>query len=146
MRSRCFNAHAASARTGSSSVRPSGIRRADALVRREPGAEVHLYSGRTGVLVSPTRNRVPVTLVDVSLAPGAEVTQTIPASYAGFLYVLDGEAHVGPDAHALVPGQIGWLEQAAGDGDTEIRIANHKPRPMRVLLYAGQRQDTPIAW
>src|SRR5215217_5472509 len=39
------------------------IRRDEALVRREPGAELRLYSGATGSLVSPTRNRVPVTLV-----------------------------------------------------------------------------------
>jgi quercetin 2,3-dioxygenase len=122
------------------------IRRGDALVRREPGVEVHLYSGRTGTLVSPTRNRVPVTLVDLSLAPGAEVTQIVPASHGGFLYVLDGEARIGADAQSLITGQIGWLDRTAGDGDTEIRIANLGSLPMRVLLYAGQRQNTPIAW
>ena len=33
-----------------------------------------------------------------------------------------------------------------GEGDTALRIANPGAEAMRVLFYAGQRQDTPIAW
>jgi len=70
------------------------IRAADAPMRREPGVEVRLYSGTTGDLVSSTRNRVPVTLVDVRPEPGARVEQQLPASYNGFVYVIDGIAAV----------------------------------------------------
>lgn len=122
------------------------IRQADAPVRHEPGAQIRLYSGTSGTLRSSTRNRVPVTLVDVRVEPGAEVTQLLPASYNGFLYVLDGEAWIGAQAQKLVPGQIGWLDRASGEGDTALRIANGGAAPMRVLLYAGERQNTPIAW
>ncbi|MCI0574044.1 MAG: pirin family protein [Myxococcaceae bacterium] len=122
------------------------IRRGEALVRSEPGAEVRLYSGTTGSLVSPTRNRVPVTLVDVQLEPGADVTQLVSASHNGFLYVLDGEARIGVDRQPLTPGQVGWLERVSGEGETTLRIANERARPMRVLLYTGQRQNTPLAW
>ncbi|HEY0253396.1 MAG TPA: pirin family protein, partial [Kofleriaceae bacterium] len=55
------------------------VRGADVPVRREPGALVRLYSGATGDLVSPTRNRVPVTLVDIRLEPGASVEQRLPS-------------------------------------------------------------------
>jgi redox-sensitive bicupin YhaK (pirin superfamily) len=122
------------------------VRRAEAPVRREPGVEVRLYSGTTGTLASPTRNRVPVTLADVSLAPGAQVAQELPASYNGFLYVLEGQARVGPVAQALVPGQVGWLARAEGDGATALTLSNPGPAPLRVLLYAGQRQGAPLAW
>ncbi|WP_224244863.1 pirin family protein [Hyalangium gracile] len=122
------------------------IRRDAALVRREPGAEVRLYSGATGSLVSPTRNRVPVTLVDVHVQPGAEVTQLLPASHNGFLYVLEGEARIGIDAQPLRPGQVGWLDRVMGDGETALRIANAGAEPLRVLLYTGQRQNIPLAW
>jgi redox-sensitive bicupin YhaK (pirin superfamily) len=67
-------------------------------VRREPGAEVRLYSGTTGALVSPTRNRVPVTLLDVRLE----------------------------------------------SGDSVLTLANEGPAPMRLRLYAGERQGVPI--
>ncbi len=122
------------------------IRRTDALWRREPGAEIYLYSGMSGSLASPTRNRVPVTLLDVRLEPGAQVTEIVPASYNGFLYVLEGEALIGTEAKRLVPGQIGWLDHTSDEGDTSLRIENTGAVPMRVLFYAGQRQNTPIAW
>jgi redox-sensitive bicupin YhaK (pirin superfamily) len=122
------------------------IPRETALVRREPGAELRLYSGTTGTLTSPTRNRVPLTLIDVLLEPGAAVAQLLPASYNGFLYVLDGEASVGPEEQRLVPGQVGWLDRAAESGATTLRLANQTTRPLRTLLYAGERQNTPISW
>ena len=124
------------------------VRRDGALVRREPGAELRLYSGTTGELVSPTRNRVPVTLVDVRLDAGAAMTQQVPASHNGFFYVLDGEAELGADRQRLAVGQVGWLDRGDGDGDgeTAVRIANPGAQPLRVLFYAGQRQDIPIAW
>jgi len=54
------------------------VRRADAPVLRSPGAEARLYSGASGSLRSPTRNLVPVTLLDVSLAPDASFRQELP--------------------------------------------------------------------
>jgi len=122
------------------------IRRDAAPLRRGPGAEVRLYSGSTGELRSSTRNRVPVTLVDVRLEPGAAVTELVPTSYNGFLYVLEGEANVGPDAQRLAPGQVGWLQRASGEGATKLGIANPGTQPLRVLFYSGERQNTPIAW
>ncbi len=122
------------------------VRRDDVPVRREAGVEVRLYSGATGSFTSSTRNRVPVTLIDVRLEPGKDVTQQLPASYNGFLYVLEGEAQIGNDGQRLVPGQVGWLDLVEGDAETTLRIANASDRPLRVLVYAGQRQDTPITW
>jgi quercetin 2,3-dioxygenase len=96
------------------------IRRGEALV----------YSGSSGTLVSATRNRVPVTLVDVRLEPGGDVTQLVPASYNGFVYVLEGEARIGPDERPLLPGQVGWLERPAGAADTTLPAsARTRPSP-----------------
>lgn len=115
---------------------------ADVPVRREPGAELRLYSGNTGSLRSPTRNRVPVTLVDVHLDPGASVEQEVPLSHNGFVYVLEGEALVG--GQRVVPGQIGWLDRPAGDGVSTVTFANAGTGQTRLLFYAGARQQTPI--
>lgn len=115
-------------------------------VRREPGVELRLYSGTSGSLVSPTRNRVPVTLIDVRLEPGAEVVEQVPGSHNGFLYVLEGELSVGPDRQRLVPGQVGWLSRAAENEGTTLHLANRGEASLRVLVYTGERQKTPIAW
>jgi redox-sensitive bicupin YhaK (pirin superfamily) len=119
------------------------VRGADAPVRREDGAELRLYSGASADLRSPTRNHVPVTLADIRLAPGASIAQDLPASYRGFLYVLEGAVQVGPDARTLSEGEVGWLDRPAGPGASVVRL--HAPRgPARVVLYAGQPQGEPL--
>jgi redox-sensitive bicupin YhaK (pirin superfamily) len=117
------------------------VRGSEAPIRREAGVEARLYSGRTGALVSPTRNRVPVTLMDVKLEAGAAFTHLVPASHNGFLYVLAGEPLVG--GQRLAPGQVGWLEPAR-DAETALLIASDQRS--RVLFYSGERQDVPITW
>src|SRR5688500_12595120 len=87
-------------------------------VRREPGAVARLYSGATGDLTSPTTNRVPITLVDLELAAQASFTQELPASYNGFIYVLDGEVAVGDTR--VRAGQVGWLDRPAARGASTL--------------------------
>lgn len=113
-------------------------------VRREPGVEVRLYSGTSGELSSPTRNRVPVTLVDVRLEPGARVEQALPADYNGFLYVLEGEARVGKERTRLGLSQVGWLDRPTEAGESVLTLENDGTTPLRVLFYAGQRQNVSI--
>ncbi len=111
-------------------------------VRREPGVEVRLYSGTSGGVRSETKNYVPVTLAEFQLEPGATVEQELPSSYNGFFYVLEGEIAVGPDARALRPGQVGWLDRPEAGGDSSIRITG--TTRARALLYAGQPQGDPL--
>lgn len=118
------------------------IRAADAPVRHEAGAEIRVYSGASGAVTSPTRNRVPVTLLDVRLEPGARIAQILPASFNGFLYVIDGAIVAGEVE--LRPGQIGWLDRASGTGDTELALANPSGTAARVLVYAGERQNVSL--
>lgn len=75
---------------------------ADAIpVRRGKGVEVRIYSGASGALRSSTPNQVPVTLVEITMAPHAEIEQEIPLSYNGFVYVLRGSVRAGEDATLL---------------------------------------------
>ncbi len=111
-------------------------------VRREAGVEVRLYSGSSGEVSSKTKNYVPVTLAELLLEPGAAFEQDLPSSYNGFFYVLEGEIAVGPDAKALRPGQVGWLDRPRGGGDSTVRITG--TTRARALLYAGQPQGDPL--
>ena len=108
-------------------------------VRREPGVEVRLYSGATGELVSPTRNRVPVTLVDVRLEPGARVEQALPTSYNGFLYVLDGEATVGADHAAAHAGRL--ARSAGGAGRWRARDRERGERADACAAVCGRAAE-----
>lgn len=114
------------------------IRRDAAPVVRAPGIEARLYSGASGPLRSATRNRVPVTLIDLTLAPGTTFHQTLPATYNGFFYVVDGEAGVGNDRVAT--GQVGWLAPSAS---TDLTISAG-PGGAHLVLYAGEPIGEPL--
>jgi redox-sensitive bicupin YhaK (pirin superfamily) len=119
------------------------IARADAPVRRAPGVELRLYSGRSGDVVSPTLNHVPVTLADIRLAPGAAFAQELPASYNGFLVVLEGALRAGPDGARVAADQVGWLDRPETEGESVLELTA-EGEGARVLLYAGEPTGDPI--
>ena len=115
-------------------------------VRREQGVEARVYSGALAELRSTTHNYVPVTLVDVRLDASAVIEQELPATYNGFLYMLEGRVSVGNEGTSLEAGQVGWLGDVANADSatvTTLRVAAGD-RGARFLLYAGERQNVPI--
>ena len=68
------------------------VPREDAPVRQEPGVEARVYSGASGAISSPSHTYLPMTMVDIRLAPNAVFEQEVPSSYNGFLYPLEGQA------------------------------------------------------
>ena len=118
------------------------VSREDARVRREAGVDARVYSGTSGIVHAPVHTYLPITMIDVRLAPDAVFEQDLPSSYNGFLYPLDGDVLVdGTPRERLSIGQIGWLE--FGGGPTTLRLAAGKDGA-RVMLYAGERQNVPI--
>ena len=109
-------------------------------VRREPGVEARIYSGRSGEMESTTTNVVPITLLDVRLEAGATFEQELPSSYNAFLFVLEGELTAGDPPVAIAAGQVGWLDRPehAGTGVVNLRSGE---ATTRVLFYAGERQN-----
>jgi redox-sensitive bicupin YhaK (pirin superfamily) len=114
------------------------IRREAAPVVRFAGAEGVLYSGTSGSVSSPTRNRVPTTMIDLSLEPSATFEHDLPPSYNGFFYVLDGSVQVGGDP--IVASQVGWL---APSSSREL-VISAQDDGARLVLYAGQPLGEPI--
>lgn len=111
--------------------------------RCEPGAVARVYSGVSGDLRSPTTNRVPVTLVELSLERGATFEQELPASYSGFVYVLDGALRAGSDDTPIERGQLGWLERGEGAASTTLRFVGGD-HGARAVLYAGEPHGEPL--
>jgi redox-sensitive bicupin YhaK (pirin superfamily) len=112
-------------------------------IRREDGAELRLYSGISGNLRSQTRNHVPVTFADIHLQEGATISQDLPASYNGFVYVLSGSARVGAAGAVLRAGQVGWLDRGGPQGSSELTISAEEGSA-RLVLYAGEPQGDPL--
>jgi redox-sensitive bicupin YhaK (pirin superfamily) len=116
-------------------------------VRQAAGASVRVYSGSSGDARAPERSHghVPTTIVDVQLDPGATLEQEFPASYNGFVYVLDGSVRAGAGgATTLRTGQVGWLDRPESDGASVLRLSADGERA-RVVLYAGEPQHRSIA-
>ena len=114
------------------------IRRNAVPVVRLPGAEAVLYSGTSGSASSPTRNRVPTTMIDLSLEPDATFEQDLPPAYNGFFYVIDGSVQVGGDP--IAASQVGWL---APSSSKEL-VISAQDNGSRLVLYAGQPLGEPI--
>jgi hypothetical protein len=114
------------------------IRREGARAARLAGADGVLYSGTSGSASSPTRNRVPTTMIDLSLKANATFEQDLPPAYNGFFYVLDGSVQVGDDA--IAASQVGWL---APSSSREL-VISARDNGARLVLYAGQPLGEPL--
>jgi quercetin 2,3-dioxygenase len=114
------------------------VRRDEAPVVGGPGVSGRLYSGAAGSARAATRNRVPVTMLDVRLEPAAAFQHELPGTYNGFFYVLEGSVRVGEDV--LHAGQVGWLAPGAS---TNLVIAAGE-RGARLMLYAGEPIREPL--
>ncbi len=110
-------------------------------VRREPGAELKLYSGSSGGLSSPTRNFVPVTLADIRLDPNASIFQEVNSADNGFVYGLEGSYRV--EDQMLGIGEIGWLDRPQEKGAGMLRVTAGD-QGARLVFYAGRMQHEPI--
>ena len=114
------------------------IRRNAVPVVRLAGAEAVLYSGTSGSASSPTRNRVPTTMIDLSLEPNATFEQDLPPAYNGFFYVLDGNVQVGGDP--IAASQVGWI---APSSSREL-VISAQDNGARLVLYAGPPLGEPL--
>ena len=119
-----------------SEPRYQNMRAQDMPVRYEDGAKIRVFSGSSMGVSANTKNHVPVTMVEFNVDAGATVTQDLPGSYNGFLYIVDGEGTFGKDKTVGIQGQVLWLERGVDEEQTELTI--HANEKLRVVLYAGQ--------
>jgi quercetin 2,3-dioxygenase len=115
----------------------------DLATRREPGAEIRVFSGASGQVTASTKNHVPVTMVEIRLDPGAAVRQDLPADYNALVVVLEGAATIGEEGAAIVAGDVVWLTRGGNDGQSEARLAA-SDKPLRALLYGGRPLSEPV--
>jgi quercetin 2,3-dioxygenase len=97
-------------------------------LRREGDAVVRTLVGEG----SPVRLGTPALILDVELPAGGQVTTTVPASFQGFAYVLEGEAAFGANRRRARPAQLVLL----GPGE-DFAVTGAAPGT-RFLLMSGQ--------
>ncbi len=112
------------------------LRGAQMPIRKEPGAEVRVFSGDSAGIRGPALNHVPVTMVEVRLNAGVTMTQELPGSYNGFIYVIDGEGRFGRDSVVAGRDHTLWLERTASGMHTSVSMT--AITSLRALLFAGE--------
>ena len=112
-------------------------------VRREPGAELRVFSGASGGVTAPTVNYVPVTMVEIRLDPGASILQDLPADYNALIVVLEGDAAIGAEDKSVTAGDVAWLTREDNAALSELTITARN-KPLRALPYAGRPLHEPI--
>jgi redox-sensitive bicupin YhaK (pirin superfamily) len=112
------------------------LRSSDMPIRKEQGASIRVFSGSSGNVKAMTRNNVPFTFVELVLEAGATITQDLPHSYNGFIYILEGNGHFGKDETRGETNQVLWLSSAQEGSTSEVRV--RAVEPLRALLIAGE--------
>jgi len=107
------------------------------------GAKTILYSGSFAGVRSPVKNHVPLVVADIRLQAGAKLSEPLPGSYNAFLYVIEGNVHVGNEGKVLEFNQVGWLSKGDADSSNDL-IMEAGSEGARVILYAGEPQHDKI--
>lgn len=118
------------------------LRAQDLPLREQDGAKIRVFSGSSGDVTASTRNHVPVTMLEISLEPGASLSQELPGSYNGFIYILEGSGAFGAGQTPGQQNQVLWLGSGGNEPQSEITI-QAKER-LRLLLWAGEPVKEPV--
>ncbi|GEN35092.1 MULTISPECIES: pirin family protein [Aneurinibacillus] len=122
--------------------RYQNLRAKDMPVRHEEGAVIRVFSGSSAGVTASTLNHVPVTMVEMQLEPGVTVTQDLPGSYNGFIYILEGSGYFGTNETEGKKNQA--LLLGPGNHSKESEIAIRAKEKLRLLLYAGEPVKEPV--
>jgi redox-sensitive bicupin YhaK (pirin superfamily) len=116
------------------------------LTSPDGGALVRLIAGDLAGHAGPGTTRTPITLLHLTIAPGAQVRLPWPEGFNGLVYGLSGAGTVGPDQRPIAAGQSAVT--ASGD----VLTIGGSPSPdsrtdaFDVLVLGGRRIGEPVAW
>jgi redox-sensitive bicupin YhaK (pirin superfamily) len=112
-------------------------RLADTPRRTLDGGHVVVYAGRSGEIVHPYGSDHPMSLLDITLRPGAKLMQEVPDEDRGFVYVLDGRVRIG--GAEVRKGDVAWFHPGESDG-----LPLEALDAFRGLLYSARPIHEPV--
>ena len=107
------------------------------------GGTVRVYSGTFANLTSPLKNHTPVIIAELTMRPGAVMTELIPANFNTFLYVIGGSVRIGEDGDEVLNEQVAWLDRNTSSESSELMLTAGE-EGARIVLYGGEPQDHEI--
>jgi quercetin 2,3-dioxygenase len=105
--------------------------------------EVTVIAGEALGQKAVIETRTPILYLHYRIKPGGSISQTVPAAYNAFAYVVEGAGRFGGERERGTDGQMIMFAQ---DGD-EVRIENPSDAKatLEVLLIAGVPLNEPVA-
>ena len=107
------------------------------------GATVRVIAGEALGGRGLIETRIPITYLHVTLKPGAEFVQAIPAKQNAFAYVIDGEAQFDPDTPAAGEGSV--VVFGNDNGEVWMGAPDGAKGEANVLLISGEPIGEPVA-
>lgn len=107
------------------------------------GAKVKVYSGSFAGVTSPIKNHTPLIIADITIDPGASLTEALPADFSAFLYVIEGTVNAGAEGKALTLDQVAWLDRSEVSGESSLTLTGGE-YGARLVLYAAEPQHHEI--
>jgi redox-sensitive bicupin YhaK (pirin superfamily) len=111
-------------------------------VAKRGGVEVKVYSGAFAGLSSPVQNHTPLILAALKMDANTTLSEVLPRDFSTFLYVLEGNVHVGEQNSNLVKDQVGWLDRGE-PGESHLQLSAGESGA-HLVLYAAQPQHHEI--
>jgi redox-sensitive bicupin YhaK (pirin superfamily) len=109
------------------------------VVRGAAGVEVKVIAGESLGTKGVIDTRIPILYLHVTLAPGAQFTQTVPKSENAFAFVIEGEGTFANNQASA--NQVAVFDRG---GDT-VRVENSGRAALNFLLIAGEPIGEPVA-
>jgi redox-sensitive bicupin YhaK (pirin superfamily) len=116
------------------------------LASSDGGALIRVIAGELGGHQGPGSTKSPITMLHLTIAPGAQVRLPWPEHFNGLVYGLSGAGTVGAEQRPIGTGQLAVT--APGDVLTIGGAANPDSRTeaFDVLVLGGQKIGEPVAW
>ncbi|KAI5466974.1 RmlC-like cupin domain-containing protein [Mariannaea sp. PMI_226] len=86
----------------------------------------------------------PVWILDMEIRPGGKITQSLPANWNAFAYILEGDVIVGSDGERRVVEQYHNIVFEQKGDIVHFEVDAGADKPARVALIAGTPLDQPI--
>jgi len=118
-----------------------GAARVVLLTSPDGGAVIRVIAGELDGHAGPGMTHTPITMVHVTLSPGARLRLPWRPEFNALVYVLAGRAVVGSDGAPARTGQLALL----GPGEViELASAPGETAPLEVLLLGGAPIREPV--
>ncbi|OZJ02487.1 hypothetical protein BZG36_04367 [Bifiguratus adelaidae] len=110
-------------------------------VTPEEGINIKVIAGESYGTKARVVTKTPTMYIDIDMAPGKVVNQSIPADYHGFIYTLNGKALFGDEKKLVESHHTAVLDTSSA---TNIRIETPSNSSARFVVIAGAPIKEPI--